>query len=110
MKKERSTATLLLYCFPNPITAINHLFRQMLSAQGAEPTALSYLPLPPLFPPASPVSSCLLLPPLFIRLPPLSSSSILFHPLPSSIIRSKNHALQQKTKKKRKIPCQCKIN
>ena len=81
MKKERSTATLLLHCSLNPITAINHLFRHVLCAQGAEPTALSYLPLPPLFPPASPVSSCLLLPPLFIRLPPLSSSSILFPPL-----------------------------
>ena len=76
MKKERSTATLLLHCSLNPITAINHLFRQMLSAQGAEPTALSYLPLPPLFPPASPVSSCLL----------FSSASLLFLPLPSSSI------------------------
>ncbi|MDY2705128.1 MAG: hypothetical protein SOV69_04420 [Alloprevotella sp.] len=75
MKKERSTATLLLHSFPNPITAISHLFRQVLCAQGAEPTALSYLPLPP------PVSSCLRLPPLSIRLPPLSSSSILSPPL-----------------------------
>ena len=74
MKKERSTATLLLHYIPNPITAISHLFRQVLSAQGAEPTALSYLPQPP------PVSSCLLLS------LPLSSSSILFHPLPSSSI------------------------
>ena len=78
---------LLLDCSPNPITAISHLFRQVLCAQGAEPTVLSYLPLPPLFPPASS-----------------------FHPLPSSIIRSKNYALQQKNKKRGKIPCQCKIN
>ena len=76
MKKERSTATLLLHSFPNPITAINHLFRHVLCAQGAEPTA----------------PSCLLFPPLLI----------LLHPLLSSIIRSKNHALQQKNEKKEK--------
>ena len=71
MKKERSTATLLLHYIPNPITAISHLFRQVLSAQGAEPTALSYFSQPP------PVSS-------FLLSHPLPSSSILFHPLPSS--------------------------
>ena len=91
MKKERSTATLLLHCFLNPIIAISHLFRHVLCAQGAEPTALSYLPQPP------PVSS-------FLRLPPLSSSAILCHPLFSSIIRSKNLPYSRKTKKKRKNP------
>ena len=73
MKKERSTATLLLYCFPSPITAISHLFRHVLCAQGAEPTAPSYLPLSP---PAS----------YFLLFHPLPSSSILFHRLPSSSI------------------------
>ena len=89
MKKERSTATLLLHCSLNPITAINHLFRHVLCAQGAEPTALSYLPLPPLLPPASPVSSCLpcfLLPPPASSFHPPPSSFLLFHPLPSSSI------------------------
>ncbi|MCI7613859.1 MAG: hypothetical protein MSS61_00690 [Bacteroidales bacterium] len=79
MKKERSRAALLLHCFPNPITAISHLFRHVLCAQGAEPTALSYLPLPPLFPPAS---ACLLFPSASILFP----SSLLCHPLPSSFL------------------------
>ena len=78
MKKERSTATLLLHCSLNPITAINHLFRHVLCAQGAEPTALSYLPLPPLFPPAS---ACLLFPSACLLFLPRPSSSLLFPPL-----------------------------
>ena len=48
MKKERSTATLLIHCSLNPITAINHLFRHVLCAQGAEPTAPSCFLFPPL--------------------------------------------------------------
>ena len=48
MKKERSTATLLLHCSLNPITAINHLFRHVLGAHGAEPTAPSCFLFPPL--------------------------------------------------------------
>ena len=78
MKKERSTATLLLHCSLNPITAINHLFRHVLCAQGAEPTA----------------PSCLLFPPLLI----------LLHPLPSSIIRSKKPCPTAENQKKRKNP------
>ena len=78
MKKERSTATLLLHCSLNPITAINHLFRHVLCAQGAEPIA----------------PSCLLFPPLLI----------LFHPLPSSIIRSKKPCPTAEKQKKRKNP------
>ena len=78
MKKERSTATLLLYCFPKP----HHRHQPSVPPRALRPRRRANRAF--LSSSASPVSSCLRLPPLSIRLPPLSSSSILFPPLPSS--------------------------